>query len=51
LWETLGVRPGAVTPFSLINDRDTNKKVTFAMDAALADSETRQIKAQEHEDI
>jgi len=39
LWETLGVRPGAVTPFSLINDRDTNKKVTFAMDAALADSD------------
>jgi len=39
LWETLGVRPGAVTPFSLINDRDTNKKVTFAMDAALKESD------------
>ena len=39
LWETLGVRPGAVTPFSLINDREPEKKVTFALDAALAKSE------------
>ena len=39
LWETLGVRPGAVTPFSLINDRDTDKKVTFALDSALKDSD------------
>lgn len=39
LWETLGVRPGAVTPFSLINDRGSEKKVTFAMDAALAESD------------
>lgn len=35
LWETLGVKPGAVTPFTLINDRDPEKKVTFALDAAL----------------
>ncbi len=40
LWDTLGVKPGAVTPFSLINDRDAEKKVTFAMDAALQESET-----------
>ena len=39
LWETLGVRPGAVTPFSLINDRGSDKKVTFAMDAALQESD------------
>jgi len=39
LWETLGVRPGAVTPFSLINDRGDNQKVTFVMDAALKESD------------
>jgi Ala-tRNA(Pro) deacylase len=39
LWETLGVRPGAVTPFTLINDRETEKKVTFALDAALQESD------------
>ena len=39
LWETLGVRPGAVTPFSLINDRGAEKKVTFALDSALKESE------------
>lgn len=39
LWETLGVRPGAVTPFTLINDRADDKKITFAMDAALAQAE------------
>ena len=39
LWETLGVRPGAVTPFSLINDRGAEKKVTFALDAALKESQ------------
>ncbi len=39
LWETLGVRPGAVTPFSLINDRENEKKVTFALDAALKESD------------
>jgi len=38
LWETLGVRPGAVTPFTLINDRDEEKKVTFALDSALAEN-------------
>lgn len=38
LWETLGVRRGAVTPFALINDRDDEKKVTFALDAALKES-------------
>lgn len=38
LWETLGVKPGAVTPFSLINDRGEDKKVTFALDAALQES-------------
>jgi len=39
LWETLGVKPGAVTPFSLINDRGDEKKVTFALDSALQESE------------
>lgn len=39
LWETLGVRPGAVTPFTLINDRGEEKKVIFALDAALQESE------------
>lgn len=39
LWETLGVRPGAVTPFSLINDRGADKKVTFAIDRSLQESD------------
>jgi len=39
LWEVLGVKPGAVTPFALINDRGEDKKVTFAMDAVLQTSE------------
>lgn len=39
LWDTLGVKPGAVTPFSLINDRGEEKKVTFALDSALQESE------------
>ena len=33
LWEVLGVRPGAVTPFALIND--PGHAVTFGIDAAL----------------
>jgi Ala-tRNA(Pro) deacylase len=33
MWTTLGVRPGAVTPFGLINDRDN--AVTFHLDRAL----------------
>jgi Ala-tRNA(Pro) deacylase len=40
LYEVLGVRPGAVTPFALINDRGEEPRVTFALDAALADAET-----------
>jgi len=39
LWETLGVKPGAVTPFSLINDRGDSQKVTFALDSALQKSD------------
>jgi Ala-tRNA(Pro) deacylase len=30
LWETLGVTPGSVTPFALINDRD--RRVTVVLD-------------------
>lgn len=33
LWQVLGVRPGAVTPFALINDRDA--KVRVFLDAAM----------------
>jgi Ala-tRNA(Pro) deacylase len=33
LWETLGVRPGAVTPFGLINDR--TQRVRVALDAQM----------------
>jgi len=33
LWELLGVTPGSVTPFSLINDRD--QKVRLILDQAL----------------
>ncbi len=35
LLETLGVTPGAVTTFCLINDRGDAPRVTFAIDAAL----------------
>ena len=35
--ETLGVTPGSVTAFGLIND--TDKRVRFVLDAALADAE------------
>ena len=35
LLETLGVTPGSVTPFALIND--TDQKVTIILDQALAD--------------
>lgn len=35
LLEVLGVTPGAVTTFSLINDRGDEPRVTFAIDAAL----------------
>lgn len=38
LWDCLGVRPGAVTPFGLINDRDG--RVNFALDASLMESDT-----------
>lgn len=40
LWDTLGVKPGAVTPFALINDRGEGRSVTFALDLALKDSDT-----------
>lgn len=33
LWETLGVRPGAVTPFALMNDSD--RKVRLILDAGM----------------
>lgn len=33
LWEVLGVRPGAVTPFGLINDRE--KRVRVVLDTGL----------------
>ncbi len=35
LLEVLGVTPGAVTTFSLINDRGDTPRVTFAIDEAL----------------
>jgi Ala-tRNA(Pro) deacylase len=38
LWEVLGVRPGSVTPFALINDRDHRVKVV--LDAWMMDQET-----------
>lgn len=38
LWECLGVRPGAVTPFGLLNDRAG--VVNFAIDASLIEAET-----------
>lgn len=37
LYETLGVRPGSVTPFALINDKD--RQVSFVLDQRLARSE------------
>eukprot|EP00003_Mantamonas_plastica_P007862 TRINITY_DN166_c1_g1_i1.p1 TRINITY_DN166_c1_g1~~TRINITY_DN166_c1_g1_i1.p1 ORF type:complete len:173 (+),score=31.09 TRINITY_DN166_c1_g1_i1:240-758(+) len=37
LIETLGVKPGAVTPFALINDQE--RKVNLALDAKLANGE------------
>lgn len=33
LWDVLGVRPGSVTPFALLND--TARRVTFLWDASL----------------
>jgi Ala-tRNA(Pro) deacylase len=33
LWDALGVRPGSVTPFALINDPE--QRVTIVLDAAL----------------
>lgn len=33
LWETLGVKPGSVTPFALINDR--SNQVSVVLDAAM----------------
>jgi Ala-tRNA(Pro) deacylase len=35
LFEALGVRPGSVTPFALINDRD--RRVTVVLDRAMFD--------------
>lgn len=37
LWETLGVRPGSVTPFSLIND--VQHKVSVILDARMMESD------------
>ena len=37
LWEALGVRPGSVTAFALINDRE--RRVRFILDAALMRTE------------
>lgn len=37
LWEALGVRPGSVTPFALIND--TERRVSLVLDAALVESD------------
>lgn len=38
LWDTLGVRPGSVTPFALINDPDVTIKVF--LDASMMEHET-----------
>lgn len=38
LYEALGVRPGSVTAFALLNDRD--RRITFVLDSALAEAET-----------
>jgi Ala-tRNA(Pro) deacylase len=37
LWETLGVRPGSVTPFALANDREL--KVRVVLDQAMLDED------------
>ncbi|MDO9128010.1 MAG: prolyl-tRNA synthetase associated domain-containing protein [Parvibaculum sp.] len=37
LWEVLGVRPGSVTPFALVNDREG--KVTVVLDAPMLEHE------------
>ena len=37
LWEVLGVRPGAVTPFGLLNDREG--RVTAVLDAGILEQE------------
>lgn len=37
LWEVLGVRPGSVTPFALVNDREG--KVTAVLDAPMLEHE------------
>lgn len=39
LEETLGVLPGSVTAFGLINDREEPQKITFALDKALAEAD------------
>ena len=38
LWEVLGVRPGAVTPFGLMNDHEG--RVTTVLDAGILEHET-----------
>lgn len=38
LWENLGVRPGSVCPFAIINDTDYN--VQMVLDADMMESET-----------
>lgn len=38
LWQTLGVKPGSVTPFALINDLE--RKVKVVLDSTLLDFET-----------
>ena len=38
LWETLGVLPGAVTPFGLINDREA-RRVRVALDAQMLEQD------------
>lgn len=37
LWENLGVRPGSVTPFAIVND--TRKAVTLVLEAGMMDEE------------
>jgi Ala-tRNA(Pro) deacylase len=37
MYETLGVRPGSVTAFGLIND--TERRLSFVLDKALAESD------------
>ncbi len=38
LWEALGVRPGAVTPFALINDRDGHR-VKLVLDRRMLEAD------------